>query len=386
MRQGISGLTAEHPSVSEARLLSILDTAVDGICVIDETGRILSFNRACERLFGYAASEVVGENIKLLMPEEFAVRHDDSLGNYLRSGEAKIIGYGREVRVRHKTGREFPVELSVGEAHTPEGRQFVGILRDLRPRKIQEERLNRMQSQLVHFARVNAMDEMGAAIAHELNQPLTAVMLYLQAITRKAQADGDNLDPRIIDILGKAGREAHRAGQIIQRMRQFVENREAERRSASVGDLIDESLELVLLGQYTLSVNVVRDDEENIPPVDVDPVQIQQILVNLIRNALEVVKDADERWIRISSRRVDDDVVIQVADSGPGISSVNLRNLFRAFSSTKKKGLGLGLAISKSIAQSHGGDLTVDPGGDGRGAVFTLRLPLDRGGVPNADI
>ncbi|WP_321505657.1 PAS domain S-box protein [Breoghania sp.] len=386
MRQEISGLAAGQPSVSEARLLSILDTAVDGICVIDEMGRILSFNRACERLFGYTAAEVVGENIKLLMPEEFASRHDETLGNYLRSGEAKIIGYGREVRVRHKSAREFPVELSVGEAHTPEGRQFVGILRDLRPRKIQEERLNRMQSQLVHFARVNAMDEMGAAIAHELNQPLTAVMLYLQAITRKAHSDGDNLDARIVDILGKAVREAHRAGQIIQRMRQFVENREAERRSASVGDLIDESLELVLLGQYTLSVNVVRDDEESIPPVDVDPVQIQQILVNLIRNALEVVKDAEERWIRISSRRVEEDVVIQVADSGPGISSVNLRNLFRAFSSTKKKGLGLGLAISKSIAQSHGGDLTVDPGGNGRGAVFTLRLPLDRGGAPNADI
>ncbi|WP_319772243.1 PAS domain S-box protein [Breoghania sp.] len=386
MRQEISGLTAIPPSVSEARLLSILDTAVDGICVIDETGRILSFNRACERLFGYTASEVIGENIKMLMPEEFASRHDDSLGNYLHSGEAKIIGYGREVRVKHKTDREFPVELSVGEAHTPEGRQFVGILRDLRPRKIQEERLNRMQSQLVHFARVNAMDEMGAAIAHELNQPLTAVMLYLQAITRKAHSDGDNLDPRIVDILGKTVREAQRAGQIIQRMRQFVENREAERRSASVGDLIDESLELVLLGQYTLSVSVVRDDEENIPSVDVDPVQIQQILVNLIRNALEVVKDAEERWIRISSRRVEEDVVIQVADSGPGISSVNLRNLFRAFSSTKKKGLGLGLAISKSIAQSHGGDLTVDPGGDGRGAIFTLRLPLDRGGAPNADI
>ncbi|MEI2384250.1 PAS domain S-box protein [Breoghania sp. JC706] len=379
MRQDLTGMASVDPGLSEARLLSVLDTAVDGICVIDETGRILTLNRACERLFGYTAAEAVGENVRMLMPESYAGRHDNFLSSYLTTGERKIIGYGREVVARHKNGREFPMELSVGEVKSPEGRQFVGIMRDLRPRKIQEERLNRMQSQLVHFARVNAMDEMGAAIAHELNQPLTAVMLYLQAISRKLGTSEADPDGRLSDILGKAVREAQRAGQIIQRMRQFVENREAERRSTNVEALIDEALELVLLGQYTLSVSVVRDDEEDLPPVDVDPVQIQQILVNLIRNALEVVKDAEERWIRISSHRDGDDVVIEVADSGPGIPQANLRNLFRAFSSTKKKGLGLGLAISKSIAQSHGGDLSVDAGGDGRGAIFTLKLPLDSG-------
>ena len=379
MRQDLTGMVSVDPGLSEARLLSVLDTAVDGICVIDDKGRILTLNRACERLFGYTAAEAVGENVRMLMPESYAGRHDNFLSSYLTTGERKIIGYGREVVARHKNGREFPMELSVGEVKSPEGRQFVGIMRDLRPRKIQEERLNRMQSQLVHFARVNAMDEMGAAIAHELNQPLTAVMLYLQAISRKLGATEADPDGRLSDILGKAVREAQRAGQIIQRMRQFVENREAERRSTNVEALIDEALELVLLGQYTLSVSVVRDDEEDLPPVDVDPVQIQQILVNLIRNALEVVKDAEERWIRISSHRDGDDVVIEVADSGPGIPQANLRNLFRAFSSTKKKGLGLGLAISKSIAQSHGGDLSVDAGGDGRGAIFTLKLPLDSG-------
>lgn len=385
MRDETSGAVAPPHTVSEARLLSLLDTAVDGICVIDEHGRILAFNRACERLFGFSAADVVGENVTVIMPADYASRHDGYLSNYRATGDAKIIGLGREVRGRHKNGNEFPVELSVGEAETPDGRQFVGIMRDLRPRKIQEDRLNRMQSQLVHFARVNAMDEMGAAIAHELNQPLTAVMLYLQAITRKAQSEDGRFDERFVEILGKAVREAQRAGQIIQRMRQFVENREAERRSANVGHLVEEALELVLLGQHTLSVKVIRDDEDALPPVDVDPVQIQQILVNLIRNALEVVKNSEERWIRISSRRDGDAVVIEVGDSGPGIPPANLRNLFRAFSSTKKKGLGLGLAISKSIAQSHGGDLTVDPGGDGQGAVFTLKLPLDRNEVAKLD-
>lgn len=366
------------PTVSDARLSSVLNTAVDGIVVIDDKARILVFNAACERLFGFDAGEVVGRNVSIIMPDDYARHHDQYVRHYLSSGEARIIGIGREVRGRHKNGKEFPVELSVGEAMTPEGRQFVGILRDLRPRKIQEERLNRMQSQLVHFARVNAMDEMGAAIAHELNQPLTAVMLYLQAVNRKVETGDDRIDEKVLSILDKTIREAKRAGQIIQRMRQFVEKREAERKRVEVPAIIDEALELVLLGQYTLSVRVIRDDEENLPLVEVDPVQVQQILVNLVRNALEVIKTSGDGWIRISTRRESDDLLIEVLDSGPGIPQAQLRNLFRAFSSTKKKGLGLGLAISKSIAQSHGGDLTVDPGGDGRGAAFTLRLPIEQ--------
>ena len=378
MRSDLSEDLANSRSVSDARLSSVLDTAVDGIVVIDEKAQILVFNAACERLFGYEAAEVVGRNVMAIMPEEYARDHDSYVNHYLATSEARIIGIGREVRARHKNGKEFPVELSVGEAMTPEGRQFVGILRDLRPRKVQEDRLNRMQSQLVHFARVNAMDEMGAAIAHELNQPLTAVMLYLQAVNRKTESNDGRIDDKIREILDKTIREARRAGQIIQRMRQFVEKREAERRRVEISMLIDEALELVLLGQYTLSVRVIRDDEENLPSVDVDPVQVQQILVNLVRNALEVVKGSGDGWIRISTRCEDDSILIEVADSGPGIPHEQMRNLFRAFSSTKKKGLGLGLAISKSIAQSHGGDLTVDPGGDGRGAAFTLRLPLER--------
>lgn len=381
MRSDLSDNLAQAPTVSDARLSSVLDTAVDGIVVIDDTARILVFSAACERLFGYTSSEVIGRNVNIIMPDDYGRDHDSFLKQYLETGEARIIGIGREVRARNKSGKEFPVELSVGEAITPEGRQFVGILRDLRPRKIQEDRLNRMQSQLVHFARMNAMDEMGAAIAHELNQPLTAVTLYLQAVNRAMETSEEQVDDRIREILDKAIREARRAGQIIQRMRQFVEKRDAERRSVDFPSLIDEALELVLLGQYTLSVRVIRDDEDALPSVNVDPVQVQQIMVNLVRNALEVVKGSDEGWIRISTRRSGDFIAVEVVDSGPGIPPAQLRNLFRAFSSTKKKGLGLGLAISKSIAQSHGGDLTVDAGGDGRGAAFTLRLPLEHKNV-----
>jgi two-component system sensor kinase FixL len=354
----------------------VLDTAVDGIVVIDERARVLVFNKACETLFGYEAASVVGRNISFLMPPEYASEHDAAVGHYQRTGEKRIIGIGREVRARHADGTVFPIELSVGEAKTPEGPQYIGIMRDLRPRKAVEQRLAQLQAQLVQMARVNAMDEMGAAVAHELNQPLTALMLYLQALTRKLSGGEDEVERAVLEILGKASREAERAGSIIQKMRQFVEKREPERQPVDVRRLIDEALEVTLLGNDGAAVEVVRDEAPVLPLLEADPVQIQQILINLIRNGIEAVKQSDERWIRIALRPSDELLLIEVEDSGPGIPPETVRNLFKAFSTSKKTGLGLGLAISRSIAQNHGGDLLVEPGGGGRGATFVLSLPL----------
>lgn len=379
MRQAPPDLPPISRTVSEAQLLSVLDTAVDGIIVIDDRARMLLFNKACEALFGYEAAEVIGENVKILMPPEYSLEHDAYVNHYLDTGEKRIIGIGREVKGRHKDGTVFPIELSVGEAGTPAGRQFIGIIRDLRQRKAVESRINHLQAQLVHMARVNAMDEMGAAIAHELNQPLTAVILYLQAILRKmgTAATEDPANRPIVDILGKAVREAERAGSIIQRMRQFVEKREPARQGVDLRKLMDEALELTLLGSSVPDVEIRRDQDEDVPPVDVDPVQIQQVMVNLIRNALEAVKTLETgRWIGIGIRREDLSVLVEIEDSGNGIPKEVVRNLFKAFSSSKKTGLGLGLAISRSIAQNHGGELTVSPGGGGRGAKFVLSLPI----------
>ncbi len=368
-------VTDQPEATSQARLDSVLDTAVDGIIVIDEKARILSYNRACETLFGYSARDVLGENVKIIMPQNYACEHDQYVSNYVRGGPPKIIGIGREVRGRAKDGTEFPVELSVGVAETSEGRQFIGIMRDLRPRKAAEERVQQLQTQLVHMARVSAIDEMGAALAHELNQPLTAVLLYLQAIRRKS-ADDDALDSATSDILAKAVREAERAGQIIQRMRQFVEKQAPNRKPVDVSPLIEEAMELVLLGRVARSIEVERCVPDPVPMVEADPVQIQQIFVNLLRNAVEAIAKVDKKRLRIELRRADNVLHIDISDSGPGIAEDIAADLFNAFSSSKTGGLGLGLAISKSIAQSHGGDLTVEPGGNGTGAVFTVSLPI----------
>lgn len=370
-------LVGAEPTVSEARLLSVLNTAVDGIVVIDETGRILMFNKACEALFGLPAAEVIGQNVSVIMPADYAAEHDRYLANYRNTGEKRIIGIGREVRGRHSDGTVFPVELSVGEAKTPAGRQFIGVIRDLRQRKATEERLNQLQAQLVHMARINAMDEMGAAIAHEINQPLTAVMLYLQAVRRRLGSRPE-VDATAMDVLDRAVKEAERAGSIIQRMRQMVEKRDPHRTPADLAALIGEALDLTLVGTTATNVDVRRHIAPGMPHVEIDVVQIQQVIVNLIRNAIEAVRERADRWIDIAVRIEAGQAIVEVTDSGPGIPADAVRTLFKAFSTTKRTGLGLGLAISRSIAQNHGGDLTVDAGGGetGRGARFRLSLPV----------
>lgn len=362
------------PTVSEARLISVLDTAVDGIIVVDNFGRIMLYNHACERLFGYMMSEVVGRNIIVIMPPEYAEAHDAYLHNYHTTGVRKIIGIGREVRGQHKDGSVFPIELSVGETVTPDGRQFIGIIRDLRPRKEAEQRMNQLQADLLHMARVSAMDEMGAALAHELNQPLTAVNLYLQVARKAGEKAGAPFPRDVQDILDKALKEAARAAAIIQRMRQFVEKRDPERRFIDIAPLVDDAVELTLLGQRH-SIRVVRDYAMDSGHAVVDPVQIQQVVVNLMRNAMEALRDCDSPKITVRTRNEGADLILIIADNGPGIPESVVPSLFKAFSTTKRTGMGLGLAISKTIAQNHGGDLTVEPGGGGTGAAFFLRLP-----------
>lgn len=373
-------------TVSEARFASVLDTAADGIIVIDETGIVLAFNKSCEQLFGYAAAEVIGLNVKAIMPPNYAAEHDHYISHYKRTGEKRIIGIGREVAGLHRDGTVFPVELSVGEAVSEDGRQFIGILRDLRPRKQFEQRLSSLQAQIVHMTRLSAMDEMGAAMAHELNQPLTALMLYLQAVMRPLRAaDGPVPKEKVVGIMEKALAEAERAGGIIQRMRQMVEKREPERSHVDLRAVVDEAVDLTDFVAQGSTVQIRRAYGKASLMVDVDPIQIQQIAINLLKNAVEVARESRGRWVEVTLSTDGPHALMRVTDSGAGISEEAALSLFRTFSTTKKSGMGLGLAISRSIAQNHGGDLSVDPGGSGRGATFTLTLPLgDQGGAGRA--
>lgn len=357
---------------TEARFASMLETAMDGIIVFDEKARILVFNRVSEQLFGYRFHEVIGLSVDAILPPDLVERHL----NDTRRINGTLLGADGDLSCRHKDGSLIPVEMSIGESYAPAGRQLIAILRDIRPRKAVEERLNQLQAQVVHMARVNAMNEMGGAIAHELNQPLTAVVLYLQTILRKLPSnDASTVNNKMTEILNKAVGEAKRAGNIILSMRQFIEKREPERKLIDMQRLIGDAVELTRLGSHAEDVQFECTGEDKIPEVLADSVQIQQILVNLIRNGVEATRQTDVHRIQITTSADAASVFVDVQDSGPGIPLSAMDGLFKAFSSSKGNGLGLGLAISRTIAQNHGGDLTAIAGGNGSGARFTLKLP-----------
>lgn len=372
-------------SVSDARLVSVLNTAVDGIVVMDERGRILVFNAACENMFDYHAHEVIGRNVKCLMPLKYAQEHDTYVSHYIETGEKQIIGIGREVSGRRRDGTEFPLELSVGEARTPAGRQFVGILRDVSARKANERRIAELQSKVIQMTRLNTLDEVGAAIAHELNQPLTAILLYAQVLEKNCGTSKPLDGNQFLNLLQKVSREANRASEIIQRMRRIVDNREPKREQVQILDVIRESVELVSVSALAHTAEIRILVEPELPLVLCDSVQISQVLVNIIRNGLEAIQGEPEQCIEIQARRVGEFVEVAIQDSGPGVTESDREDLFRAFSSPKQSGMGVGLAISRSIAQNHGGDLKLADARPGTGARFLLTIPVRRSAAPALD-
>ncbi|OKL42649.1 two-component system sensor histidine kinase NtrB [Pseudovibrio exalbescens] len=359
---------------SSARLDSVLDTAADGIVVTDKVGKILLFNKACEKIFGYTRDEAVGQNVSILMGAKDAAAHHQYMQRYLDTGERRIIGIGREVNGQHKDGTPIPLDLSVGEAKTEDDHQFIGIVRDLRSKKEIEARLSELQANLVKMTRVNALDEMGAAIAHEVNQPLTAIMLYLQTASRRARTS-DSPDPQLIKLMEKTVVEAERASKIIQRMRNFVEKQDLRRQDETLATVIDECIELVSVGIDVEDVEITSTFKDYTYKANIDGVQVQQILVNLMRNAAQAVANSTVKRVLVDVEVTQDNLFIRVSDTGPGLSQEAIDGLFKAFSGTKRRGLGVGLAISRSIAQNHGGDLFVEPKEEGKGATFVLRLP-----------
>lgn len=362
-------------TVSEARFAGLLETAMDGIIVYNEKTRILVFNKACESIFGYRFHEIVGLDFDTLVYSENA--GSGPLAGFRNlPANAKAKAQEREILGRHKDGTPIPLEVSVGEAHTSTGRQFIAIVRDIRPRKVVEEQVNQLQAQLVHMARVNAMNDMGGAIAHELNQPLTAAVLYLQTALRQLEGKTSNGPAdKMTELLVKAEREAKRAGSIIQSMRQFIQKREPEMKSTDIRSLLDDAIELTVMGSGANNVRIERIDDGSACMAIADAVQIEQVFVNLIRNAIHAVRSQPDPEIRVRVTSDKEKVTAEIQDSGPGIRPEVMDTLFKAFSSDKGDGLGMGLAISRTIAQNHHGDLKAIPGGEGEGAKFILTVP-----------
>jgi two-component system sensor kinase FixL len=362
----------------EAHLRSIYDTAPDGLIVIDAAGIVQSYNAAAERMFGWAPSEVLGKNVKLLMPSPFRTQHDGYLQRYLTTGERRIIGIGRIVVGERKDGSTFPMELAVGEVRSEQGRVFTGFVRDLSERQATEARLQELQSEIVHMSRLSAMGEMASALAHELNQPLSAIANYLSGARRLLERAEVN-EPRAGEALEKAGDQALRAGEIIRRLRDFLARGEGERRIEHLPKLVQEACALALVGVKEHGVRVRYEFAEDAARVVADRVQVQQVVLNLVRNAIDAMAEHPRRDLLVSTAVVDDEMaLVSVADTGPGIDEAAAARLFQPFVTTKPSGMGVGLSISRTIVESHGGRIWTEPN-PGGGAIFrfTLRLAPD---------
>jgi two-component system sensor kinase FixL len=366
--------SARDAIAREAHLKSILDTIPEAMIVIDERGLIQSFSSAAERLFGYKPAEVLGTNIKALMPSPYRENHDGFLERYLRTGERRIIGIGRVVVGERKDGSTFPMELAVGEMRSSNQRFFTGFIRDLSERQQTEARLQELQSELVHISRLTAMGEMASTLAHELNQPLSAIANYMKGSRRLLEGNSDEQSATLRDAMDKAAEQALRAGQIIRRLRDFVARGESERRVENVAKLVEEASALALVGAKDQGIRVRFSFDPTIDLVLADKVQIQQVLLNLMRNSIEAMEGCAKRELVISTTPAADGMIaIGVADTGAGMAPEIASQLFQPFVTSKPQGMGVGLSISRTIVESHGGQIVCEPNPAG-GTIFRFTL------------
>ncbi len=365
----------------EARLQSILETAPDAIIVIDERGLIESYSSAAQRLFGFTAEEVIGRNVSMLMPSPYRERHDGYVRHYLETGERRIIGIGRVVVGQRKGGTTFPMELAVGEVVASGRRLFTGFIRDLTERQLHENRMQELQAELLHMSRLSDVGQMASAIAHELNQPLTAILNYVQAARRILQTKGLEIPPKAADAMDKAVGQAARASAIVQNLRSFIQRGETERRIEDLNTVVGEATALGLVGAKETGVSVRVNLSAAPLSVFIDKVQIQQVVFNLVRNSIEAMTEgAPPRHLLVSTVPMNaaaDGAMaeVSVSDTGPGLAPQIQAQLFQPFQTTKEKGMGLGLSICRSIIDAHGGRLQATPNVE-RGVTFRFTLPL----------
>ncbi|MBL8591564.1 MAG: PAS domain S-box protein [Devosia sp.] len=358
----------------EAHLQSILDTVPDATVVIETDGTMTSFNKAAVRQFGYLPAEVIGQNVRMLMPSPYREQHDGYIHRYLTTGEKRIIGVDRVVVGRRKDGSTFPMTLAVGETRIADKRYFTGFIRDLTERQESAAQLEAAQGELARLARLNELGEMASTLAHELNQPLSSIANYVQGCAMMLDKVGEEYAVKMRGALMEAAKQSLRAGDIIRHLREFVTRGDTERRPEDMRRLVEEAGALALMGSRERGVRSHFEFGPGDSIVVVDRVQIQQVLINLMRNAAEAMKDSETKELTVSTWEADDRLHVEVADTGPGISEEVAARLFQPFVTTKAGGMGVGLSISQRIIGSHGGEISVSRN-DAGGATFRFSLP-----------
>jgi two-component system sensor kinase FixL len=362
---------------------ALLDAAVDAVILITHQGIVQAFNPAAVRLFGYVPDEILGRNVAVLMTDGDTRAHDAHLARYVSSGEAHIIGLGREVWARRKDGTVFPAFLSVGQISGADPPRFVGFLHDLTQRRqamaaLDEgrEREIRTRERMLHVSRLATMGEIASGIAHELNQPLTAIANFAQAGSRMLAAPNADLED-VRSALDQITAQALRAGKIIDHLRKLVGTHESQRELTDINQLIEETRTLTRGDARDHNVQVHLQLAPDLPRLMLDQIQVLQVVLNLFRNSVDALSELNTGPRQLSIRSAltaEGDVTVAVADNGRGVAAEMLPTLFMPFATNKPQGSGLGLAISRTIVEAHRGRLEYEANTP-RGALFLLTLP-----------
>jgi len=357
---------------------ALMDAAVDAIIIIDHRGAIQRFNKAAQNMFGYGEPEMLGVNVKLLMPEPYRSQHDSFLNQYSETGKAAVIGKGREVDGQKNDGSTFPMFLSVGEIRQEGVRRFVGIIKDLTEVRDTREKVRQLEEQLLHADRLVILGELTAGIAHEINQPLTAIAAYADAGRNMIEREADIPREDILSICERIAGQSRRAAEVVQRLRKLVRSGTVSKARHDINLIIKNILLLFEYETKKTNTKLLFYPIDSLPELYVDEIHIQQIMVNLVKNSLDAISQADHQdgLIEIRIKKVASDVLISVTDNGPGVAEHHCKHLFESFFTTKPKGVGLGLSICKTIAGAHGGSLRYSRPDTG-GSRFTLSLPLE---------
>ncbi len=371
-------MTARAQQWLRDNALTVLDSAVDAIITIDAKGIIQSVNRATLTMFGYAKQELVGQPLAMLMPEPYRSQHDGFVERYLETGKAGIIGIGRELIAQAKDGRVFPIYLAISDIAEDGQRHFAGIVRDISDQKAAQAALLEQQERLAHVGRLSTMGEMTASIAHEINQPLTAIAMYAQASLKLLERDDFDKE-KLITAIDKLNEQSLRAGAVIERIQRFVRNESGQKELANLHTLIRDVEHLAAADARLHGIDLEFDLDPDLPDVFCDPIQIQQVALNLLRNAVDAMDEVGcqhGNTVKVGSASISDDLVeVTVMDAGTGVAKDQESLVFSAFHTTKASGMGMGLSICRSIIEEHGGSLDF-ANNDTHGCTFYFQLPI----------
>jgi PAS domain S-box-containing protein len=365
---------------AEERFRLAVEASPNAIVMVDGQGKILLINALTQKLFGYSREELVGQSVEILVPERFRAGHPAHRSAFFLAPQTRAMGAGRDLFARRKDGSEFLVEIGLNPIHTPEGSFVLTAIVDITERKRVELELQKNREELAHVTRVSTVGELTTSVAHELNQPLGAILSNAEAAEMFLAADPPVLD-EVREILADIRKDDQRAGEVIRRLRTLLRKQELAPKSIEINETIEEVLKLLSIDASARKVTTTFERTAGLPRVWCDPVHFQQVILNLVLNGMEAMAKLPERKRRLVVRTGPGDngsVKVAVADSGPGIPADRLPKLFEPFFTTKKDGMGMGLSIARTIVEAHHGRIWAENNSE-VGATFYFTVPVDEG-------